>query len=190
MTRQGPRRASPPLDESKLNELALRYVGRFATTRAKLRSYLARKVRERGWDGAREPDLMRIADRFAEQGYVDDAAYALAKSEALTGRGYGKRRVLEKLRAAGVDEGDGARAREHADAEAVAAALRFAKRRRIGPFAAQAPSDPKAREKALGAMIRAGHSFALARAILALAPGAEIDAEQLSESVLTSVKSR
>ena len=182
MTRPGPRRASPPLDVSKLNELALRYVGRFATTRAKLRSYLARKVRVRGWDGQREPDLVRIADRFAEQGYVDDAAYALAKSEALTGRGYGKRRVLEKLRAAGVAEDDGARARDHADAEAVAAGLRFAKRRRLGPFAAQPLRDPKAREKALGAMIRAGHGFALARAILALAPGAVIDPEQLSES--------
>jgi regulatory protein len=182
MTRQGPRRASLPLDESKLNELALRYVGRFATTRAKLRSYLARKIRERGWDGQREPDLVRIAERFAEQGYIDDAAYALAKSEALTGRGYGKRRVLEKLRAAGVEEDDGASAREHADVEAVAAALRFVKRRRIGPFATQAPRDPKEREKALGAMIRAGHSFGLARAILALAPGADIDTEQLSES--------
>jgi regulatory protein len=182
MTRPGPTRALRPLDESKLNELALRYVGRFATTRANLRSYLARKIRERGWEGAREPDLARIAERFAEQGYIDDAAYALAKSEALTGRGYGKRRVLEQLRAAGVEEGDGARAREHADAEAVAAALRFAKRRRIGPFAAQPPRDPKEREKALGTMIRAGHGFGLARAILALSPGAEIDAEQLSES--------
>ena len=108
MARRKPRRAPPPLDESKLNELALRYVGRFATTRAKLRSYLARKVRERGWDGQREPDLGRIADRFAEQGYVDDAAYALAKSRALTGRGYGKRRVIESC-ARGRCEEDGAR---------------------------------------------------------------------------------
>src|SRR5258708_304046 len=176
------RRTPTPLNESRLNELALRYVGRFSTTRAKLRSYLARKIRERGWDGAREPDLARIADRFAEQGYVDDAAYALAKSEALTGRGYGKRRVLEQLRAAGVAEEDGAAAREHAQAEAVAAALRFAKRRRLGPFAASTISDPKEREKALGAMIRAGHGFGLARAIIALPPGADIDLEELSES--------
>ena len=182
MTQSRPRRTSPPLDESKLNELALRYVGRFSTTRAKLRSYLARKLRERGWDGAREPNLVRIADRFAEQGYVNDAAYALAKSEALTGRGYGKRRVLEKLRSAGVEEDDGAAARAHAEAEAVAAALRFARRRRIGPFATEALRDPKEREKALGAMVRAGHSFGLARAIVALAPGADVDIEELSES--------
>ena len=30
--------------------------------------------------------------------------YALAKSRALTGRGYGKRRVVEALRVAGVEE--------------------------------------------------------------------------------------
>jgi regulatory protein len=187
MTRPGPRKGLTPLDESRLNEIALRYVGRYSTTRAKLRSYLARKIRERGWGGAREPDLARIADRFAEQGYIDDAAYALAKSEALTGRGYGKRRLLEKLRAAGVEKGDGAAAREHADAEAVAAALRFARRRRIGPYAAEAVRDPKQREKALGAMVRAGHGFGLARAILALAPGAEIDIDALSESVRLTV---
>jgi regulatory protein len=183
MTRSGPRKGLTPLDENRLNELALRYVGRYSTTRAKLRFYLARKIRERGWGGAHEPDLVRIADRFAEQGYVDDAAYALAKSEALTGRGYGKRRVLENLRAAGVEEGDAASAREHADREAISAALRFAKRRRIGPYAAEVVRDPKAREKALGAMVRAGHGFGLARAILALAPGAEVDIEELSESV-------
>ena len=176
------RRTTTPLNESRLNELALRYVGRFSTTRAKLRACLARKIRERGWDGAREPDLARIADRFAERGYVDDAAYALAKSEVLTGRGYGKRRVLEQLRAAGVAEEDSAAAREHAQAEAVAAALRFAKRRRLGPFAAAMIGDPKEREKALGAMVRAGHGFGLACTIIALPPGADIDIEDLSES--------
>jgi len=181
MTRARTRRAPPPLDEQSLNELALRYVGRFATTRGKLRSYLARKIRERGWDGGREPDLAGIAERFAEQGYVDDAAYALGKSTALTGRGYGKRRLLDNLRAAGVEEEDSVAAREHADAEAVAAALRFAKRRRIGPFAASSARDPKEREKALAAMVRAGHGFPLARAILDLAPGADVDQDELAE---------
>ena len=169
----------PPLDEGGLNELALRYVGRFATTRAKLRSYLARKLRERGWEGAREPDVAAIAERFAEQGYVNDASYALAKSQALTGRGLGKRRVAEALRAAGIDEEDGAAAQEHADEEAVSAALKFARRRRLGPYADSAPRDPRDKEKALAAMIRAGHRFELAKAILALPPGSEVDIDQL-----------
>jgi len=179
----GSRRPLSPLDEAKLDELALRYVGRFSTTRAKLRAYLQRKIRERGWAGQRAAGPEAIAQRFAELGYVDDAGFALAKSRALTGRGYGKRRVVEALRVAGIDEPDGEAARDHADAEAIDAALRFAERRRIGPFASAAPRDPKDREKALAAMVRAGHGFGLARAIVSLAPGSRINREELAEQV-------
>ena len=174
------RKPRPPLDAAKLNELALAYVGRFATTRAKLRSYLMRKLRERGWDGGPAPDLEAIAERFAAQGYVDDAAYALSKSRSLTVRGYGVRRVDQSLRMAGVEDSDAGPARDLAQADAVESALHLAERRRLGPFASEA-ADRKARERALATMIRAGHGFGLARAIIDLAPGAEIDLEQLSE---------
>lgn len=176
-----PRRPVPPLNEAKLQELALGYVGRFATTRAKLRAYLARKVRERGWSGEREPDLPAIADRFAERGYIDDAAYALSKAQGLTSRGYGKRRVAEKLRIAGVEEEDSAAARDHAQAEQVTAALRFAERRRIGPFAKENVTDRSVRDKAIAALVRAGHPFGLARAIVDIDPGAAFDMEELAE---------
>jgi regulatory protein len=169
-----PPRDPVPLDPGRLQELALRYVGRYATTRAKLRQYLVRKIRERGWAGDGAPDLDRLADRFAEIGYVDDAAYALAKSRSLTARGYGKRRLVDQLRHAGVDEADRMEATTYADNEAVGAALRLAQRRRIGPFATQA-ADPQQRQKWIAAMVRAGHGFALAKAISGLQPGEEID---------------
>ena len=171
----------PPLDRKRLEVLALRYVERFATTRAKLRSYLARKLRERGWEGPGDPQLEAIAERFADLGYIDDSAYALAKAQALAGRGYGKRRLTEKLRIAGVGESDGEAARDHADGEALNAALRFARRRHIGPFALSDVSDPKKREKALAAMLRAGHPFALAREIVDLAPGADFDIAEIAD---------
>jgi regulatory protein len=179
MARSGSSRPPPPLDSKRLQELALRYVGKYATSRAKLTSYLARKVRERGWSEQREPDFEAIAARFSELGYVDDAAYALAKSRSLSSRGYGSRRLDQKLRMAGIDEEDGAEARAHAEERAVDAALRYAERRRIGPFGS-ARDDPKQREKAIAAMVRAGHPFGLARAIASMAPGAEINREQLS----------
>ena len=175
------RKPRPPLNRETLNELALAYVGRFATTRAKLQSYLVRKIRERGWGDGPAVDLAALADRFAEQGYIDDAAYALSKSRSLTGRGYGLRRVDQSLRVAGVEEPDAAPARDLAQADAVRSALRFAERRHLGPFASEAAVDRKVRERALGAMIRAGHSFGLARAILDLPPGADIDVEALAE---------
>jgi regulatory protein len=87
---------------------------------------------------------------------------------------------MDALKSAGIEEEHGAGARDHADAEAVSAALRFARRRRVGPFAESAPRDPREKEKALAAMIRAGHGFDLSRAILALPPGSDIDPDQLS----------
>jgi regulatory protein len=181
-TRHPPRRALRPLDQAALQELALRYVGKYATTRAKLRAYLGRKLRERGWEGAREPDLEALANRFAELGYIDDASYALGQSRSLSARGYGKRLIADKLRLAGIEVADSVEANRHADMEAVSAALRFAERRRLGPYAASVVERPQ-REKWIAAMVRAGHSFAIARAIAAMPPGAEIDDNQLSELV-------
>lgn len=170
----------PALNGAALEELALRYVGRFATTRAKLIAYLNRKLRERGWDGDRQPDPEAIAERMARLGYVDDAAFALSKSRALAGRGYGPKRVRQSLRAAGVGEEDARPAEDLAQTERVEAALHFARRRRMGPFAGHR-FEREERERALAAMVRAGHAFDLSRAILALEPGSEFDLETLSE---------
>lgn len=161
--------------------MALFYVGRFATSRAKLISNLKRKIRERGWEDTVEPDVEAVADRLVRLGYVDDAAFALSKARTLTIRGYGEGRVRQSLRAAGIGEEDSAGARELAAASAVSAAVKFAQRRGLGPFAAR-DLDTRAREKALSAMIRAGHRFALAKAILSLAPGADVDEQQLAEA--------
>jgi regulatory protein len=166
------------MDRDKLNELAIFYVGRYATTRAKLSAYLARKVRERGWGGEGGADIEGLVERFAKTGLIDDASFALAKSRSLSERGYGRGRVRQALRAAGIAEADGEAAQELATEQAVEAALRFARRRRIGPFASEYP-DRQAREKALAAMIRAGHGFDLARTVVDAAPGSELDLEEL-----------
>jgi regulatory protein len=178
MAMQPGRKTRRPLDAAKLEELALNYVGRFATSRAKLLGYLARKLRERGWTGEAEPPLEALAEKLVRLGYVDDRAFALSKARSLTGRGYGERRVRQALLVAGIGENEGADAQSLAEEESVAAALQFARRRSIGPFAPR-PLDPPERERALGAMIRAGHRFALAKAIIDLKPGESPDTEAL-----------
>jgi regulatory protein len=180
MAARRPRKPRPPLTAAKLDELALHYVGRFATSRSKLTTYLKRKLRERGWDGEAEPDLDALAGKLARLGYVDDRAYAVSKARSLTSRGYGERRVGQALTLAGIGEDDGADARLLAQSEAVESALRFARRRSIGPFANTRP-DPRERERALSAMVRACHRFGLARAIVDLEPGAETDPEALAD---------
>lgn len=173
-----PRQPRPPLSHSKLEEMALNYVGRFATSRAKLVGYLLRKLRERGWGGEGEAPINAIADKFVRLGYIDDRAFALSKARSLTSRGFGERRVRQALAMSGIGEEDGADARELASEEAVSAALKFAQRKAIGPFASS-QADPAQRERALAAMVRAGHGFALARIIIELKPGEIPDSASL-----------
>ena len=175
-----PPKPRPPLDAAKLEELALSYVGRFATSRAKLIAYLKRKLYERGWDGGGEPPLDTLADRLVQLGYVDDRAFALSKARSLTGRGYGGRRVRQALTLAGISDEEAEEARELVEAEAIKSALRFARRRSIGPFATSSP-DPRRRERDLAAMIRAGHGYGVARAIIELKPGENPDFEVLTK---------
>jgi len=154
-----------PLDSARLRDLALSYVARFATSAAKLEAYLARKIRERGAEDELGPDAVRaLVDRLVDLGYVDDEAYARAKSGGLLRRGYGARRVDQALRGAGIDEEvcDAVRPDE---AGARHAALTLVQKRRFGPYAVQ-PADRAKREKQIAAMIRAGHGFDAARALI------------------------
>jgi len=159
------KRAKKPLDSQALEQLALSYVARYATSSAKLTSYLKRKIRERGWqEDEASPDLQALAERYVNMGYIDDAAYARMRQDGLLRRGYGKRRVDQALGHAGIDE-DMREALAPSDAERRHALLALARRRRFGPFAAE-PADRDRREKQLAAILRAGHSLDAARTLL------------------------
>jgi len=176
------KRRSRPLDATSLRDLALSYVGRFATTGAKLEAYLARKVRERGLaedgDGRSvELDIPGLVEQFVERGYVDDDAYARSKSRDLTARGYGARRVEQALWVAGVDEhvrSDNA----PGEVEKRRAAVIMATKRRFGPFGGDTGEtglDRKLVEKQIAAMLRAGHDFDMVRFIIHSASISEVE---------------
>ena len=166
-----PLRSPVPLDRQRLDELALAYVARFATSAAKLAQYLRRKLHERGWEGPGEPELDALVSRLVAAGYVDDAGFARARASGLRRRGYGERRVQQALRGAGIAEAEREQARA-SEAEARRAALVMVRKRGFGPFAPERP-DPARREKQLAAMLRAGHSLDTARHLLDAANEAE-----------------
>jgi len=155
----------PRLDAESLRALALRYVERYATTRARLTRYLERKLFERGWGGEGEPQVAPLVEQMAGLGYVDDRQYAQMRVASLTRRGYGGRRIRADLRAAGIDAEDAEPALPTDEDEAREAALAFARRKRIGPFAKQ-PPDQAGRRRAFAAMVRAGHSLDMIQEIL------------------------
>ena len=167
--RSDSRRAPPPLTAARLEDLALAYVARFATSAGKLSTYLARKLRERGWaeaDGV-VPDIDRVVARFVALGYVDDAGYAQGKARGMLRRGLGVWRIDQALGHDGIAENVRAdvRGSEH---ERRVAALTLARRRRLGPFGVDHDGrlDPATREKQVGAFLRAGHPLAYARALV------------------------
>lgn len=158
------RKPARPLDQTALRDLALSYAARFSTSAAKLEGYLVRKIRERGVADGEELDPRAIVERLVELRYVDDEAYARARSGSLMRRGYGARRVEETLRHSGISE---ELRQEVAPGEYAAreAAVRLAQKRGFGPFA-KLPVDQARQEKQIAAMARAGHGFATARFIV------------------------
>ncbi len=173
------RRPQRPLDTAQLQDLALGYAARYATTAARLERYLARKLGERGWSDPVPADPAALVSRLCSLGYVDDRAWAAARARDLGARGLGARRVRGALAAAGVDREDiGAVLDRGADgsedgggadepgAAALATAITFARRRRFGPFARTPDPDPARQRRELAAMARAGHDFDIARRVL------------------------
>lgn len=163
--KSGKSRRSQPLDQGMLEELALSYAARFATSGAKLEAYLVRKIRERGVaEEAGRLDPHAVVERLLELKYVDDEAYARARAGGLLRRGYGERRIDQTLRAAGIADDLREEISPH-EAQVRRAALTMARKRGFGPFGVQ-PADRAKREKQIAAMLRAGHGFDAVREII------------------------
>jgi len=166
-------RKAKPLDAVRLRDMALRYVARYATSSSKLRNYLERKVRERGWQGDGTADIDALVGYCVDKGFVDDKLYASQKAGDLARKGYGRRRVDAMLFASGIDDENASLARESTDREKWRSALIYARRKAVGPFARKneqaadrrhdkysvASDDQKRRDRQISAMLRAGHDF-------------------------------
>ena len=170
-----PPRVVKPLDPPRLEELALAYVARFATSAGKLGQYLKRKLRERGWEAegvsGADPDVPALIERFVAAGYVDDAGFARGRAAGLHRRGFGDRRVEQTLRGAGIAE-DVRASVQGDEAASRRAALVLARKRGFGPFGTEKP-DPAKRQKQFAAMLRAGHPLDSVRILIDAASEAD-----------------
>lgn len=175
-----PRKPTP----ERLANIALHHLERFATSAENLRRVLDRRVQKaayhhddldldevRGWIDA-------LITRYVQSGLLDDQAYADARARTLTNRGNGARLVRMKLKEKGladdvIDQALGGLCDDHADPE-LAAAVKLAKRRRLGPFADPAKRSDL-RDKHLAALARAGFSYDMARRVIEAEDADELD---------------
>ncbi len=184
--RRGPRKATPKY----LRNSALFYLARYASSSAHLRRLLQAKVARsaRAHDTDAEEGAAAIESLIAEllgAGLLDDARYAVERARILHRRGASMRAIRAGLKAKGIEAGDIERAlaalREKAAEPELAAALAYARRRRLGPYripAARAGLDEKERrEKDLAALGRQGFGYDLARRVIETGDLAELEDE-------------
>lgn len=151
-----------PLNSSGLRSLALFYVGKYATTRKKLHQYLNRKITERGWDDADQPEIDVLVEEFADRGYIDDALFTSSKARSLVNRGYGIKRLEQDIYANSIADQDQIEARAILAENQWQAADNFARKKRIGPYA-KGDTTREEKQKQLAAFLRAGHDIKVAQ---------------------------
>lgn len=168
------RRQPKPLTAASLENAALYYLGRFATSSGNLRRVLMRKVARStrdgeesdGQAGARMVDAL-IA-RFLKNGLLNDRNYAEQKAASLARRGASRYSIAGKLAQKGVEAELVSAAIDtlaESGASELAAACALVRRRRLGPYRA-ADKRAEYRQKDLASLARAGFSLDLARRVL------------------------
>ncbi len=183
---------------SRLKEAAFSYLARHGASMMRLRQVLARRLarwREAAALSADERSALveEVAAEMAALDLVNDRRFAQERAMTLLRRGLGPPAMRSRLLALGLSSADvdeamvavlgeeGDRAREAAVLEA---ALAYARRRRLGPFAkvkgGDGRRDPRHQARALAAFQRRGLPLALARIILE-APDEKALMEALAE---------
>lgn len=180
-TRKLPRR----MTAERLENIALHYLGRYASSSGNLRRVLMRRVERAAAAHGDDPaDGARLVDaliaRYQGSGLIDDRAYATQKAASLQRRGASRFGIRGKLRQKGVeadliddavmilDEGG-------SGAGEFAAACALIRRRRLGPYRA-ASQRAAMRQKDLATLARAGFGLDVARRALAASDRTTLEA--------------
>jgi regulatory protein len=181
-SKRGPREPGPAPSRPALHEAALAYLARGAATADSVKKTLERRIgnwARRSVRAGRDPEtiagdaakarelIAEIVGRLCEVGLVNDATFAENRARRMSNAGRSRRAISAHLAQKGVAAATVREAVPHDAGAELHAALQFARRRRIGPFASEeeATVDREARRaaerKALGALARAGFDWSV-----------------------------
>ena len=171
-TPETPGQREATIEPALIEEWALSYLGRYASSAENLRRVLLRRVARRIGPAARLDDAARAAigalvERYCAAGLLNDAAYAAGRARQGLARGRSLRRIAGGLAAKGIGSAEVAAALaglRDADVDPeLAAACTFARRRHLGPFRRGAAEH----RRELAAFALAGFARRTAEAVLA-----------------------
>lgn len=166
-----------------LENAALYYLQRYASSAGNLRRVLTRKVdRSCQFHGTPADEFYPVIDalvaRYEKNGLLNDTLYAEGRTASLRRQGKSRQAIAANLKVKGLapdiiqqalESVDGDRADTALPAE-LAAALKLARKRKIGRFNPKPETDPLLRRKQqmreMGIMARGGFSYDIARQAL------------------------
>ncbi|WP_181702650.1 regulatory protein RecX [Chthonobacter albigriseus] len=158
---------STPLDRAWLRRAAFHYLERYATSEANLERVLRRKIARRHPD---PPPAEVVADAIAvvldacrDLGLLNDAGFAEMKAASGRRKGMSAKKLVGVLTVKGIDRAAAEQAVAQAEGDDRQAAIRFARRRRLGPWQTR-PGDDR-HQKDIAALCRAGFGYGLAREV-------------------------
>ncbi len=186
---QKPRKLARRVTPTYLENAALYYLQRFASSTANLRRVLTRKVTASSRDHGTDPTegaamVEALLQRYVACNLLNDESYAAARTASLNRQGRSTRAIRQKLAQKGVESQlvDTAistlRDETPGDLDLTAAA-HLARRRRLGPYRPAAAREAN-HDRDLAALARAGFGYEIARRIIE-ASGPEMIEEMLEE---------
>ena len=170
--------------KKRLANKAIHYLGRYATTSARL-EFILRKFAQRKLDKA-DPALLdqmikEVIKGCVKLGYLDDEAFILSQFRQGLRSGFSQRRILLKLAQRGISrdmalavmDKKSSGAPNKKDSE-LAAALIYARKKSIGPYSREG-LRPEDNQRHLARLARNGFAFNVAKQVMAVPSANEAD---------------
>lgn len=175
MTKDSARKKKKPrkATQKSLENAALYYLQRYATSAENLRRVLMRRVDRSARAHETDPEegaklVDNLVERYRDAKLVDDAAYATMRVASLRRRGGSARNIRANLMAKGVSSDDIDQAllddAKNMPMTELIAACAYARRRRLGPWREKNRKERQDRD--LGALARRGFSIDTVRQVI------------------------
>ncbi len=146
----------------RLENIALYYLNRYESSTANLVAVLTRRIDKalKFHEFDREEAVswaIQVAEKMQSYGYIDDKRYIENQVRILSNKGNSKKMIKQKLIAKGCLRED-VEAGLSEDIDDYQLAMRFAEKKKIGPFAKREVT-PEQRQKDMMKMARQGFSY-------------------------------
>jgi regulatory protein len=160
------------LSKTYLENAALHYLGRYASTAANLRRVMRRKIQRSAKAHEQNPDefiaiVEDMITRYIRSGLINDEVFTRARVESLRRSGASRKTIAVKLQMKGVESDMATEHAKGSEDDEIAAAHVFARKKQLGPYRKKTPHDIKKEQaKDIGKMARAGYSYEVIKSVL------------------------